>query len=1163
MKPIKLKIKGLNSFIEMQEIDFLNLSKEGLFGIFGPTGSGKSTILDGITLALYGDVSRNSSNYINTNCDSMYVSYEFQITNKEIKRYRVDREFKRDQKTGSVRTKYAVITDITDGELILEDRIRNVTQKCEEIIGLKLDDFTRTVVLPQGKFSEFLKLEGKDRREMLERLFNLQKYGDVLSFKLGAKINEEKQNANMLEGSLKTFENINNELYKQKNEEFGKTKENLVVCRNELNEAEKAFDEGKELWNLLEELKVVVNKENSLKEKEEEINLNKLKVNSGESALKVKPYVDSYENTINEISAAQEKLIELNKEIEIIKGNKNIAETKLQEAKEKKDIEIPKLKVKEQQIEEAIEEKKAADILINEKKRIEEYILTIDKNINTVNKELLTNDENIINLNNEINSKEEKAEKLKISEDFKNKVNEGIVLLKECEGIKKQRDKLKKDIEINLKNINEAQNKSEDVSKLLNEKESEFIKTSKKLEQLIKNCPGDKDELLALNEKYSNIKDKWDKHNEYTSLIEKSKSNEEIFKNELQKNELDKVKLSEEIDVLKEEIKKAETENIAHTLRESLVEGELCPVCGSTHHYTENIPIIEIPYNIQDLSWELSHKEGNLSSLTEEIIKLNERLKTEGTIINENYLKLKGLGDEYIKYSAEELKLEFDKKNSDINKYNEEKTTIDEKIKILTEEKNNLLLEYNNINGNLNHYKKMLSNLREEFDLSNNEFNDANNKLLLLKEEISVEDFKKIKNEINEKENERDLLGKSIKILRENLGKGQKRKEELSEKYNNLKIELKGKKTIIEEKIKNIAEKHRSITNKAGDKENLHVFKDEIVNLIAVIEKDLVYAEKNKKETERQFNETSNKIISNQGKLLSLQKMSINDKDSLDKVLGEEGITIAEAKNNFIPKTEIDRLKTIIENYNNSLAELKGEKLSLNNKINNRSLTIEKWNEIQNNKNEKVKTLEGLQKTITAMEVELNSIADKLKIKDGLLKEKDKLDSKMALLNDLEKLFRGKKFIEFVAANQLKYVSIEASKKLKEISGGIYGLEVDENGKFIIRDYKNGGATRDASTLSGGETFLASLALALALSSQIQLKGTAPLELFFLDEGFGTLDDNLLDIVMDSVEKLHHDRLSIGIISHVESIKNRVPVKLLVTPAKAGLGGSKVKIEIN
>lgn len=75
-----------------------------------------------------------------------------------------------------------------------------------------------------------------------------------------------------------------------------------------------------------------------------------------------------------------------------------------------------------------------------------------------------------------------------------------------------------------------------------------------------------------------------------------------------------------------------------------------------------------------------------------------------------------------------------------------------------------------------------------------------------------------------------------------------------------------------------------------------------------------------------------------------------------------------------------------------------------------------------------------------------------------LLKEKEKLDHKLALLNDLDKLFKGKKFVEFVAATRLKYVSLEASRKLKEVTNGNYGLEVDEDGKFIIRDYKNGGA---------------------------------------------------------------------------------------------------------
>ena len=69
----------------------------------------------------------------------------------------------------------------------------------------------------------------------------------------------------------------------------------------------------------------------------------------------------------------------------------------------------------------------------------------------------------------------------------------------------------------------------------------------------------------------------------------------------------------------------------------------------------------------------------------------------------------------------------------------------------------------------------------------------------------------------------------------------------------------------------------------------------------------------------------------------------------------------------------------------------------------------------------------------------------------------------------------------------------------------------------------------------------------MALSSQIQLKGSAPLEFFFLDEGFGTLDAELLDTVMTSLENLKSESLSVGIISHVEEIKERIPMKLEIS----------------
>ena len=85
--------------------------------------------------------------------------------------------------------------------------------------------------------------------------------------------------------------------------------------------------------------------------------------------------------------------------------------------------------------------------------------------------------------------------------------------------------------------------------------------------------------------------------------------------------------------------------------------------------------------------------------------------------------------------------------------------------------------------------------------------------------------------------------------------------------------------------------------------------------------------------------------------------------------------------------------------------------------------------------------------------------------------------------------------------------------------------------------------------------------MALALSSSIQLNGAAPLEFFFLDEGFGSLDDDLLDTVMNSLERLQSKKRSIGIISHVEAIQARVPLKLLVTPSDLSQKGSQINLE--
>jgi len=216
MKPSLLRIKGINSFNGEQVIEFSRLIEKGLFGIFGPTGSGKSSILDAITLALYGNIARDSKEFINTEVDRGEVSFEFQILDGKIRKsYRIERAIK-NKKNGGIETSVARIMELDGDEInILAEGVTNVNNEVIRVIGLNSDDFTRSVVLPQGKFGEFLKLTGRERRNMLERIFGLEQYGKNIMDKISGERKKYDAKRINLEGQLKGYEGITDDYYKE------------------------------------------------------------------------------------------------------------------------------------------------------------------------------------------------------------------------------------------------------------------------------------------------------------------------------------------------------------------------------------------------------------------------------------------------------------------------------------------------------------------------------------------------------------------------------------------------------------------------------------------------------------------------------------------------------------------------------------------------------------------------------------------------------------------------------------------------------------------------------------------------------------------------------------------------------------------------------------
>jgi exonuclease SbcC len=109
-----------------------------------------------------------------------------------------------------------------------------------------------------------------------------------------------------------------------------------------------------------------------------------------------------------------------------------------------------------------------------------------------------------------------------------------------------------------------------------------------------------------------------------------------------------------------------------------------------------------------------------------------------------------------------------------------------------------------------------------------------------------------------------------------------------------------------------------------------------------------------------------------------------------------------------------------------------------------------------------------------------------------------------------------------------------------------FGMELSEKGDFIVRDYLNGGKTRLLKSLSGGQTFQAALCLALALSESIQRNAGIDQHFFFLDEGFGSLDKENLQIVLSTLQSLRQENRVVGLISHVEELQQEMDVFLKV-----------------
>ena len=383
MKPKYLEFCGINSFSEPAEINFEKLLKGGIFGIFGDTGSGKTTILDSIVFALYGRIDRSrggiGSDIINYNCDRAYVNFEFETeSDSGRKLYRIEREMRRKnsaQKAELILIEGEKKTSVGDG------KVSAVNALVQEIVGLSFEDFKKCIALPQGEFALFVKSDKKDRLKLIAHLFGLEEYGEQLSARVGDRLRYYEKEVNYREGKLAGYEDIT----KDAAENLKATLEKLIAeserIEKDFKRAEERFNFIKNAYEKKQQAAETEKQLNELLEKEPQMKEKKIALDKYGFAQAVKAADENASSQRSKIDKEREKAQEFARKAEETAASVNREEDKfLKENYDEKLAELNARLIRAEYLEKDSEELKSISGEIDSLKReYKKYVSEAEK----------------------------------------------------------------------------------------------------------------------------------------------------------------------------------------------------------------------------------------------------------------------------------------------------------------------------------------------------------------------------------------------------------------------------------------------------------------------------------------------------------------------------------------------------------------------------------------------------------------------------------------------------------------------------------------------------------------------------------------------------------------------------------------------------------------
>ena len=1220
MQILKLSFENINSLkgawtIDFQAPDF----RSGIFAIVGPTGSGKTTILDAICLALYGhtprigSITQNANEVMNRDCDSCRSSLEFQTLSGRYRATWSQKKQKNFDKTGKYGQVVSTMEKFEDGCWIpITDgsKVTSKKQEVQKIIGLSFDQFKRSVMLSQGDFAAFLKSKPNERAQTLEQITGTQIYS-LLSTKVYDLAEEQKKLFEDKQREVELSPVLDDAVVLTKQEQLKGITEEAKVLETQISKIEKEsrwISETAELRNQFLRVKAELER---LKENRNEFFRKENVVRLAEHAQNILPIFNTLidkqslrEDSIKEKSAAENELVNATKSLKEKDFNFKAAE----EALNNENLQKPKKLALFSQIEfldaEISPLIKSSRLAQEEKIKLENETSDCKDHLNKAKEDIRKLEEDrekrdlerkedikgafLYQRKDELRDCKITAETLSAAlADAEGKADKASETVKsqekEAEALRIRKEKIASVIEADKVLLKEAEKRLSEIldGKTLDELTQEQLSFSEQIPLLeavksaLKAVCDQKEEIVRqedVMQRDSAELDNWSSKKEgYEKEIQSLTSRQEELEALVQIDELTKV-------------------------RAELKEGEPCPVCGSLEHpFAANLPpeVATAKERLAVVKEESTYLQKNqkeadrkIDVLKDRILVSEKRLKElrKNLDLAEEELTLKcgraGLTREGVTEEAaavlitkkESLLIDIKKRIAKARDAESKAAAAKEKIAGTTEELHRAEMVFSNAQTKFESAKSLLAQAQTGREKARTELEQfwrktakeygsvitdgelfAHNPELFKRWIAKAAKYEELLESCREIENSLAIKKGTLPGLVESVERLEKSSREKSDQAAELQTELKTKQL---QRDKLFGTKLVEIERKAYERllSQLAEAKDQAYENLSKARSVQAAAEQRLKTAEQRSAEAEKNLLSAKTEWTdALKKEKFESEEDWRRARLDSEAINALHKEITDYKAQSRSAADRFSEADKKLAEKESQKLT------DKSLEV-----LEAEKREASAEKEKLLEQKGELQKELKTDEEARIKRAGIEDELKKLKHQVAVwdrLNTLVGSSSGDKYRRYVQSlvllTLLKNANVELTKlhSRYRLAKGGGDMEI----KVIDSDLAD--QERPTDNLSGGETFIVSLALALGLAQMAS--NNVRIDSLFLDEGFGTLDDDSLEKALNALSSLNAQGKTVGLISHVDQIKERIPSKIVVKrsaqPGVSRLEGAGVK----